>query len=150
MFTNLQVKKFTSLWRPPGPSLHFCPRLDDVKWLWRWAKRKQVLMKNMINWQWMEKSVSCAWSELNCPKGILTLKPSTFYACRSQKRKKIDYLTVIFTHLGSSCAKAAHRTLMKLSPDVKAKLPFSIYAFLFCTEFSTALTLGPAKVCQPM
>ncbi len=42
----------------------------------------------------------------------------SFYACRSQKRKKIvvDNLTVFFTLLGSASVKAVHRTLMKLSP----------------------------------
>ncbi len=32
--------------------------------------------------------------------------------------KKIYNLTVIFTHLGSACLKAAHKMLMKLSPGV--------------------------------
>jgi len=41
-----------------------------------------------------------------------------FYARRSQKCKKIDNLTVIFTHSGSARAKAACKTLMKLSPGV--------------------------------
>jgi len=44
----------------------------------------------------------------------------SFYACWSQKRKKnIDTLTVIFTHFWSAHAKAARRTLMKLSPGTR-------------------------------
>jgi hypothetical protein len=43
----------------------------------------------------------------------------TFYACRSQKRKKdwqLDYIK--FALLESACVKAARRTLMKLIPGV--------------------------------
>jgi len=43
-----------------------------------------------------------------------------FCACRAQKRK-MTMLTWLsfFAHSGSTCAKAVHRTLMKLSPGVK-------------------------------
>ena len=44
---------------------------------------------------------------------------SSFYACRSQKRKKLLNLTVFFVLLGSMSTKAAHRTLVKLTPGVK-------------------------------
>jgi len=39
-----------------------------------------------------------------------------FYAPRSQKHKKIVKLSVFFVLSVSSCAKAARRTLMKLTP----------------------------------
>jgi len=40
----------------------------------------------------------------------------SFYARRSQKHKKTDNLTVFFMLLGSTCVKAARRTLKKFSP----------------------------------
>ncbi len=40
----------------------------------------------------------------------------SFYACSSQRRKKIDDFTVSFTLLGSARVKAVRRTLMKLTP----------------------------------
>ena len=42
----------------------------------------------------------------------------SFYARRSQKRKKTDDLTPFFTLLGCACIKAVCITLMKLSPGV--------------------------------
>ncbi len=36
--------------------------------------------------------------------------------------KKIDNLSVIFTHLGSVSVKAGHKTLLKLNPDVRKKI----------------------------
>jgi hypothetical protein len=41
----------------------------------------------------------------------------SFYARRSQKRKKTDNLTLFFTFLGSTCMKAVRRALMKFSPS---------------------------------
>jgi len=41
----------------------------------------------------------------------------SFYARSSQKRKIQSSCQYLFTLLGSTGAKAAHRTLMKLSPD---------------------------------
>ncbi len=44
---------------------------------------------------------------------------SSFYACRSQKRKKIPMtLLYFFTLLGSTSVKAAHKTLVKLTPVI--------------------------------
>ena len=39
-----------------------------------------------------------------------------FYACRSQKRKKLLELTVVFVLLGSLRVKAARKLLVKLTP----------------------------------
>jgi len=45
----------------------------------------------------------------------------SFYACRSQKRKKIQLShKYLFTLLGSESVKAERRTLMKLSPAATA------------------------------
>ncbi len=41
---------------------------------------------------------------------------SSFHTRRSQKCKKTDDLTVFFALQGSACAKAACRTMMKLTP----------------------------------
>ena len=40
----------------------------------------------------------------------------SFYACRSQKRKKLLELTVFFAPLGSASVKVARKMLMKLTP----------------------------------
>ena len=40
----------------------------------------------------------------------------SFYACRSQKCKKLLDLTVFFALLGSERVKAARKTLVKLTP----------------------------------
>ena len=53
----------------------------------------------------------------------------SFYAHRSQKRKKVLDLTVFFALLGSLLVKAAHKMLMKLTPGVNpSKLKFVFLA----------------------
>ncbi len=47
---------------------------------------------------------------------------SSFYWRRSQKRKKTVKLSVFFALLGSARAKAALRTLIKLTPDVEVSI----------------------------
>jgi len=42
----------------------------------------------------------------------------SFYACKSQKCKKTDGLTVFFCTLGSACLKATHKMLVKFTPGV--------------------------------
>jgi hypothetical protein len=42
----------------------------------------------------------------------------SFCACRFQKRKKTDDLSVFFTLLGSARIKVVRRTLVKLSPGI--------------------------------
>ncbi len=42
----------------------------------------------------------------------------SFYTRRSQRHKMMDELTFIFALLGSACLKAAHKMLMKLTPNV--------------------------------
>jgi len=39
-----------------------------------------------------------------------------FCACRFQKHKKDSQVVSLYALSGSACAKAAHRTLMKLTP----------------------------------
>jgi len=41
------------------------------------------------------------------------------FTCSCYARNNTANLTVFFAHLGSASVKAARRTLMKLSPDVK-------------------------------
>ncbi len=45
---------------------------------------------------------------------------SSFYACSSQKHKNSVKLSISFTLLGSTGAKAASRTLMKLTPGCQS------------------------------
>jgi len=45
---------------------------------------------------------------------------SSFYTCRSQKRKKNDNFTVFFVLLGSACLKAERKMLAKLTLIVSA------------------------------
>ncbi len=52
------------------------------------------------------------------------LRSLSFYACRSQKCKKTDNLTVFFTLLGSTRVKAVRRTLMKFSPCLNRLLAY--------------------------
>ena len=55
----------------------------------------------------------------------------SFYACRSQKRKKLLELTV-FLHLGSVSIKAAHKMMVKFTPGVNlTKLFFVVNAKYF-------------------
>ena len=46
----------------------------------------------------------------------------SFYALRSQKRKKMLDLTDFFALLGSACVKAAHKMLVKLTPGAERLL----------------------------
>jgi len=64
----------------------------------------------------------------------LTLRPEvnftnmftrSFYVCRSQKHKMTNDFTVIFTLLESTCVKAVHKTLMKLTPEAEGLLIFT-------------------------
>ena len=50
----------------------------------------------------------------------------SFYACRSQKHKKLLELTLFFALLGSACIKAAHKTLMKLTQGGNIKKPLCL------------------------
>jgi len=58
---------------------------------------------------------------------------SSFYPHRSQKHKKTESLTEYFAPLGSAHVKAAHRTLMKLTPGVDFT---NVFARVFRTCFS--------------
>jgi hypothetical protein len=56
----------------------------------------------------------------------------SFYAHRSQKRKKIQLShKYLFTLSGSTSAKAVLRTLMKLTPGVDFK---SVFSCAFCAN----------------
>ena len=78
----------------------------------------------------------------------------SFYAHRSQKRKKMLDLTVFFALLGSACVKAACKMLVKLTPDLhdmNKEMSAVIVVFVvvdvvrnfltrtFATSFSSAL-----------
>ncbi len=43
---------------------------------------------------------------------------SSFFARRSQKRKKTVKLSVFIVHLGSACVQGVIKTLMKLTPGI--------------------------------
>ena len=55
---------------------------------------------------------------LNSISGVnfINVFTGSFYACRSQKRKKLLNLTVFFALLGSALVKAARKMLVKLTP----------------------------------
>ena len=53
------------------------------------------------------------WSGVN----FINVFTRSFYANRSQKRKKLLDLTGLFVLLGSARVKAAHKMLVKLAPD---------------------------------
>jgi len=67
----------------------------------------------------------------------------SFYACRSQKRKKIQLsYQYLFMLSGSAGAKAEHRTLMKLSPDQEIQMKqYSVYAVQCRTLRSVVIVL---------
>jgi len=75
---------------------------------------------------------------------------SIFYACRSQKRKKLLDMTVFFALLGSAGVKAARRTLIKLTPDrytqVSLYLFLNSYFSIYWPKIWTVTTVT-AKVC---
>ena len=60
----------------------------------------------------------------------------SFYARRSQKRKKLLELTVFFALLGSTCVKAAHKMLMKMTPADERESLFLDAFLIFYKEQS--------------
>ena len=54
----------------------------------------------------------------------------SFYARRSQKRKKLLELTIFFALFGSASVKAVRKMLVKLTPDVcQNNLSLSLYLY---------------------
>ena len=51
---------------------------------------------------------------------------SSFYACRSQRRKKDSQVKLLFALLGSARVKAARRMLVKLTPEDSHKPTFAM------------------------
>jgi len=70
---------------------------------------------------------------------------SSFFECRSQKRKKTVTLSVFFVLLGSVRAKAARRMLMKLIPSVNfTKKKLSSFSMQKCLAIFLKLYFGLA------
>ena len=71
---------------------------------------------------------------------------SSFYACRSQKRKKLLNLTVFLVLLGSARIKAACRMLVKLTPGKAVMV--GVFVCIACpSDFNepSLITLGFLK-----
>jgi len=88
-------------------STFFIPSLWSVENLWLRFRSAEIKIRQLVL---LKIFIRCQFHQhFKC----------SFYARRSQKRQ-MTLLTWLsfFAHLGSTCVKAVHRTLMKLSPGV--------------------------------
>ena len=82
-------------WLVDNPVCHQHHGRQPADWNTRWLLSTKSLIKPRVN--------------------FINVFTSSFYACRSQKRKKLLYLTVFLVLLGSARVKAAHKMLVKLT-----------------------------------
>ncbi len=121
-----------------------------------WAAKP---MPSAILWHHWRSEIYCSFckesliyndfAEITC--GLLVIwgqfhqcSMSSFCKCRSQKRKKDGQINCqsFFALLGSACAKAAHRTLMKWTLGLLKGQSFLFYIIFWCASIIAWSRIG--------